>query len=161
MPSFASTQNPSGRGAVNSGPRGGRYNNVEGVAVQNPIYIAGQRAGPSGGVPERDSSNGARGTGPNYNGPFFNSQKQKFLGSFSITGITRDNAGAALGSCRVELMRTGGDTFVAETISDGSGNFTLVTPNNSGTFYLVAYKVGSPDKAGTSVNTLTPVPVYG
>lgn len=160
MPSFASTQNPSGRGAVNSGPRGGRYNNVEGVAVNNPIYIAAQLAGPnSGGMPTRDSSNGAKGTGPSPYGPFFNSAKQKFNGSFKIVGITRDNTGAILGSCRVELMRTGGDTFVTETTSDGSGNFTLVTPNNSGTFYLVAYKVGSPDVAGTTVNTLTPVQV--
>jgi hypothetical protein len=57
----------------------------------------------------------------------------------------------------VDLFRTGGDIFVNTTTSDGSGNFTIVTPNNSGTFYLVAYKAGSPDVAGTTVNTLTAV----
>lgn len=157
MPSFASTQNPSGRGAVNSGPRGGRFMNVEGVAAQSSLYIAGQLAGPTGGLPSRDSRNGSKWTGPNPNGPFFNSAAQRFKGSFSITGITRDSTGVALGSCRVEMLRTGGDIFVGETTSDGSGSFTIQTPNNSGTFYLVAYKAGGTDVAGTTVNTLTAV----
>lgn len=158
MPSFASTQNPSGRGAVNSGPRGGRFNNVEDVATQSVLMRAGSRTGPSsGGPPTRDSNSGAKWTGPNPSGPFFNSARDKFRGSFSITGVTRDSAGAALGSCVVDLFQTGGDIFIATTTSDGSGNFTLATPNNAGTFYLVAYKPGSPDVAGTTVNTLTAV----
>lgn len=158
MPSFASTQNPSGRGAVNSGPRGGRFNNVEDVALQSILAQAGQGTGPnSGGPPTRDSSNGAKWTGPNQYGPFFNSARDRFKGSFSITGVTRDSTGVALGSCVVDMFQTGGDIFVTTTTSDGSGNFTLATPNNSGTFYLVAYKPGSPDVAGTTVNTLTAV----
>ena len=158
MPSFASTQNPSGRGAVNSGPRGGRFNNVEDVANQNVLMLAAEKTGPtSGGAPTRDSANGAKWTGPNPYGPFFNSAAQKFKGSFAISGVTRDSTGAALGSCRVEMFRTGGDVFVADTTSDGSGVFSITTPNNSGTFYLVAYKPGSPDVAGTTVNTLTAV----
>jgi hypothetical protein len=39
-------------------------------------------------------------------------------------------------------------------LSDALGNFTFDNPG-SGPFYIVAYKVGSPDVAGTTVNTLT------
>ena len=139
MPSFASTQNPSGRTGLNSGPRGGRGLNIMGVTLNEP----------KGTV--------ANGSGPTGQGPQFNSAGQRFKGSFSITGVTRDSTGSALGSCTVDLFQTGGDIFVGSTTSDGSGNFTIVTPNNAGTFYLVAYKAGSPDVAGTSVNTLVAV----
>jgi hypothetical protein len=78
----------------------------------------------------------------------------KFYGSFSITGITRDSTGATLGTCSVHLFESATDIEVAETMSDGSGNFTFVLGNNAGFFYIVAYKPGSPDVAGTTVNTL-------
>lgn len=78
--------------------------------------------------------------------------------NFSITGVTRDSAGTVLPTCRVELFITAGDQTQAETTSDASGNFRFDMPG-TGPFYLVAYKVGSPDVAGTTVNTLLPLAV--
>jgi hypothetical protein len=71
----------------------------------------------------------------------------------SITGVTRDSTGAAIGNCAVNLYRTWDDTMISETTSDGSGNFTILAPS-SGPYYMVAYLPGSPDVAGTTVNTL-------
>ena len=73
--------------------------------------------------------------------------------NYAISGITRDSAAVPIGSCRVELYQTGGDIPTLTTISDASGNFRFDSPG-SGPFYLVAYKAGAPDVAGTSINTL-------
>ena len=76
-----------------------------------------------------------------------------------ISGISRDKDGAALGNCRVMIFRTALDpavqAFVGETTSDGSGNWSY-TIMESGAFFLVEYLTGSPDRAGTSVNTIVP-----
>lgn len=71
-----------------------------------------------------------------------------------ITGITRDSAGNPLGTCVVQCFRTADDYFIAQTTSDSSGAFAVVA-TGTGPFYLVAYKAGSPDVAGTTVNTLS------
>ena len=72
-----------------------------------------------------------------------------------ISGITKDQNSALLGSCVLKLFLTSNDTLVATTTSDGSGNYTLTfSATITGPFYIVAYKAGSPDVAGTSVNTL-------
>ena len=76
----------------------------------------------------------------------------------ALTGVSRDSAGAALGSCRVMAFRTSDNSFAGETTSDGSGNWSLANLTG-GAFYLVEYKAGAPDRAGTSVNTLLPVAV--
>ena len=83
---------------------------------------------------------------------------RSFKGSYNSTlnGVSRDSAGATLGNCRVMIFRTQDMSFVMETTSDASGNWS-VTLNKGGPFFLVEYKTGSPDVAGTSVNTLTPV----
>jgi hypothetical protein len=73
----------------------------------------------------------------------------------SITGVTKDSAGAALGGCTVQLFRTVDDSYRSEAISDGAGNYTLY-PDVTGPFYLVAYKPGAPDVGGTTANTLIP-----
>lgn len=72
----------------------------------------------------------------------------------TLSGVTRDSAGTVLASCVVDMFRTTDDTMVATTTSDGSGAFTLTVSAPAGPFYLVAYKAGSPDVAGTTVNTL-------
>jgi hypothetical protein len=72
--------------------------------------------------------------------------------AFTITGVTKDSAGAALGSCVVDLFLTNGDIFVATTTSNGSGNYSFGA--TGGPYYIVAYKKGSPDVAGTTVDTL-------
>lgn len=71
----------------------------------------------------------------------------------TLTGVTKDSTGSALGGCVVQLFRVWDDGIVAETTSDGSGNFTFY-PTVSGPYYIVAYKTGAPDVAGTTVNTL-------
>ena len=78
----------------------------------------------------------------------------RFFGTFRITGSTLDSAGAALASCTVHLFEAATDTEVQETISNGSGVYTFNIGQNAGYFYVVAYKPGSPDVAGTTVNTL-------
>ncbi len=76
----------------------------------------------------------------------------------AIAGITRDDTGAILGNCAVKLFVTGADAEAYETTSDASGNFSFSNPG-TGPFYIVAYKPGSPDVAGTTVNTLMPTAV--
>lgn len=76
----------------------------------------------------------------------------------TMSGITRDSAGAILGTCRVMIFRTEDNSFVAETVSDGSGAWSIVLLKG-GPFFQVCYKVGAPDLAGTSLNTLVPVQV--
>jgi hypothetical protein len=73
----------------------------------------------------------------------------------TITGITKDSTGAALGICTVQLFRTLDDSFRSEVLSDASGNYVLY-PDVTGPFYIVAYKAGAPDVAGTTMNTLIP-----
>jgi 3-dehydroquinate dehydratase len=82
----------------------------------------------------------------------------KFYGAFKISGITRDSTGAALASCAVHLFESATDIEIAQTVSDAIGQYQIVIGNNAGFFYIVAYKSGSPDVAGTTVNTLVAVP---
>lgn len=74
--------------------------------------------------------------------------------SATITGVTKNSAGTALGNCVVQLFRTKDDAILFETTSDGSGNYRF-TIGEAGPFYVVAYLAGAPDVAGTTVNTLT------
>jgi hypothetical protein len=70
-----------------------------------------------------------------------------------ISGVTMDSAGNPLAGVTVDLFQTGGDRITLTTISDAAGNYRFDNPG-SGPFYIVAYKPGSPDVAGTTVNTL-------
>lgn len=74
----------------------------------------------------------------------------------SITGVTRDANGNTLGFCVVQLFRTPSDVLVREVASDAAGNYAFDNPG-SGPFYIVAYKTGVPDVAGTTVNTIIAV----
>jgi hypothetical protein len=71
-----------------------------------------------------------------------------------ISGVTKDSTGAALASCTVQLFRTADDQLVQEFLSDGSGNYASSPVGLGQLYYAVAYKAGSPDVAGTTVNTL-------
>jgi len=59
--------------------------------------------------------------------------------SFALTGITRDNAGAALAGCVVALYRAGSLELLARGMSDGTGAYALPVPNNAGLFYVVSF----------------------
>jgi hypothetical protein len=80
---------------------------------------------------------------------------------FMLAGTTTDGAGAPLGSCRVIAYQTGwqyvqdAPVIIAETTSDGSGNFSMLLRNID--YQLTAYKPGSPDLAGITKNNVTPV----
>lgn len=72
--------------------------------------------------------------------------------AFTVSGVTRDSTGAPIGGCAVELFLSDGDTKVDAVVSNGAGAFVFAA--TAGPYYLVAYKAGVPDVAGTSVNTL-------
>ena len=80
------------------------------------------------------------------------------VANFRLSGVTRNSAGVVLASCRVALCLTATNAVVATTFSDGAGAFAFDMPG-TGPFYLIAYKPGSPDVAGTTVNTLVPAAV--
>lgn len=80
---------------------------------------------------------------------------------FQMTGVTKDSTGVALGNCRVVVLETGrlltdAIPVVAEGMSDGSGNYSIIVPMNTG-YQVIAYKPGSPDVAGVTVNNAAPV----
>lgn len=94
-----------------------------------------------------------RGKGP----PIRGMALQPFPGpGVFITGITRDCQGNPLGNCTVKLFGTDNDVLYGQTTSDGSGNYSI-SAGPGRQYYVVVYKAGSPDVAGTSVNTLQPV----
>lgn len=109
---------------------------------------------------------GGSGVGPTGRGPIgqFSARQMRCMWrspimysdrSYSITGTTKDSTGAALGACVVELFYTATDLPICKVLSDATtGAFTFLIGPNS-TYYIVAYKAGSPDVAGTTVNTLT------
>jgi hypothetical protein len=77
--------------------------------------------------------------------------------ALSLSGISRDSTGAALGSCLMTLYRTRDDGAVASVLSDGSGNYVFPSVSLTETYYIRGYKSGTPDVAGTTVNTLVGV----
>lgn len=74
--------------------------------------------------------------------------------NFVITDTIVDSAGNPIPNATVKLFRSGNDSFVDKTVSNGSGVYTFTLSNNAGNFYIVAYLVGAPDIFGTSSNTL-------
>lgn len=71
------------------------------------------------------------------------------------SGTTKDAAGAPLAGCTVDLFRTADNQWVGRTISGPDGSWAVGPISDpAGPFYAVAYLPGSPDRAGTTVNTL-------
>lgn len=84
-------------------------------------------------------------------------QTTKFL-----RGTCLDSGSVAVAGAIVQGFVTATDTFVGEVTSAGDGTYSVGTNNLSSTaHYLVAYKAGSPDIAGTTANTLLPTNVDG
>lgn len=75
---------------------------------------------------------------------------------YRITGTTKDRSGTPLGNCMVEVYSTQDNTCRATTTSDANGLYTVdVVETAAGlTFFAIGYLPGSPDVAGTTVNTL-------
>lgn len=124
-----------------------------------PIGTGGGRRGSSGILAMPGKRHGAPrpnfadlypvASGRAFRSPAFSRQ------GYTITGVTKDSTGVALGGVTVQLFLTNGDIFVEEKVSDGSGNYSFGA--TAGPYYIVAYKVGAPDVAGTTVNTLTAI----
>jgi hypothetical protein len=74
----------------------------------------------------------------------------------AIIGVTKDSTGAVLAGCTVEVLRTSDDNKTDSQVSDASGNYEC-SIYEDGPFKALAYKIGSPDVAGTTINTLTGV----
>lgn len=72
-------------------------------------------------------------------------------------GVTYDSTGAVLGNAQVFLFDTATKVLRAESVSDANGNFVVAAAPDA-TYFIVFYKAGAPDVAGTTVNTLVPVP---
>jgi hypothetical protein len=98
-----------------------------------------------------DASSSAPGDYDNWSAAFGGQQCQKF-----IMGTTKDASSNIIGGAVVQSFVTSTDTYVSETTSDDNGRYESPTTNVGVAHYLVAYIPGSPDRAGTTVNTLIP-----
>jgi len=88
--------------------------------------------------------------------PFLNTPR--FTGTFSIVGVSRDSAGVALAFCKVSLFIADAfDQRIAQTTSDGSGNYSFTVPSNANSYWVAMYKAGSPNLAGVSDRNLVAV----
>ena len=85
------------------------------------------------------------------------SQTLKFL-----KGSCVDTTDAALSGVHVQAFRTSDDAFAGyEVQSREDGSYDLATNFPGVNHYVVAYLPGSPDRGGTTVNTLTPTNIDG
>ena len=124
------------------------------LAIPGRVFVRGEGGNIwTSSAPRYRMSFGEGGAYAGVLGLVFRSPKFSTINA-RITGITKDSTGATLGSCVVQLFRTVDEVFMSESISDGAGAYTL-TAIGSGPFFIVAYKAGSPDVAGTTVNTLS------
>lgn len=83
-------------------------------------------------------------------------------GNRFIRGITKNDSGVPISGCTVQAFVTAGDRYVGEDVSRDDGTYICPVNTVAGVqHYLVAYKPGSPDIAGTTVNTLTSTNVDG
>lgn len=74
---------------------------------------------------------------------------------FGVIGVTRDEYGSVLPGVTVMLFRTSDRLFVDQIVSDvNNGTYLLSTPYYPDAHFVVMYKTGSPDKFGTTPNTL-------
>lgn len=79
-----------------------------------------------------------------------------------IRGSTVDSADVAIANATVQVFRTSDDFYLGQDVSRDDGTYTAPADVPAGTqLYLVAYKAGSPDIGGTTVNTLTNTLVDG
>jgi hypothetical protein len=79
-----------------------------------------------------------------------------------ILGQCVDGSGNPAAGAVVQAFRTSDDAFAGEVNSTATdGQFIVPTPFVGANHYLVAYKPGSPDIGGTTVNTLVPTNIDG
>lgn len=124
-------------------PRGGLLS----ANPVNPMSLLGQciESGGWGNAFEPDSA-----WGPG-------SQSTKFL-----LGTCLDASSVPVAGAVVEAFVTATDVRDGPgEVSAGDGTFRAGVYQGTGNHYMVAYKPGSPDIAGTTINTLTPTNIDG
>ncbi len=75
---------------------------------------------------------------------------------YFINGQVFDNGANPLGGAVVDGFLTADNSFVGSTATNSLGYYSLPTLFTAVAHYLVAYYPGSPNLAGTTVNTLIP-----
>lgn len=79
-----------------------------------------------------------------------------------LKGLAVDTSDAPLSGVNLQAFRTSDDTFAGyEVQSRQDGSYDLATNFPGVNHYIVAYLTGSPDRAGTTVNTLVPANIDG
>jgi len=79
-----------------------------------------------------------------------------------LKGLAVDTTDAPLQGVNLQAFRTSDDTFAGyEVQSREDGSYDLPTNFPGVNHYVVAYIAGSPDRAGTTVNTLVPANIDG
>jgi hypothetical protein len=71
-----------------------------------------------------------------------------------LAGITRGVTGQPLGLCNVFVYDSVTDALMGSGAANASGNYTVTLSSSGHNLFAVAYLAGSPDLAGTTVNTL-------
>jgi hypothetical protein len=78
-----------------------------------------------------------------------------------VQGRCEDVSGNPIAGATVQGFVTSTDAFTGEVFSGVDGSYAVPTQNPGVAHYVVAYYPGSPDLAGTTVNTLIPANVDG
>jgi hypothetical protein len=79
-----------------------------------------------------------------------------------LKGLAVDTSDAPLSGVNLQAFRTSDDAFAGyEVQSRTDGSYDLATNFPAVNHYIVAYLSGSPDRAGTTVNTLVPANIDG
>lgn len=79
-----------------------------------------------------------------------------------LRGTCKDSGGTPVANAIVQAFRTSDDAYAGAVQGNNDGTYLLGVEQSKATaHYLVAYKAGSPDIAGTTVNTLLPTNVDG
>lgn len=71
-----------------------------------------------------------------------------------IMGTCYDQASSPISGAIVQGFLTSTDFYVGATTADSNGRYEFGTPYALSNHYLVAYRAGAPDIAGTTVDTL-------
>lgn len=79
-----------------------------------------------------------------------------------IKGLAVDASDVAISGANIQAFRTSDDAFAGyEVQSREDGSYDLATNFPGVNHYVVAYIAGSPDRGGTTVNTLQPTGIDG
>lgn len=77
--------------------------------------------------------------------------------ALKLRGTSRDSSGNPLANAIIRGYVTSTNAYEGQVTSDNGGYFELPCSAGAVAHYLVAFKAGSPDIAGTTDNTLIPV----